>query len=64
MHVETEWSAALALEVPVRVVCDLCGEARALSTTTAVVVAGADWVEQTEDFRQGHRCDKVDRGRA
>jgi hypothetical protein len=56
VHIEAEWDAGLALEVPVRIVCDARGKARALSTPTAVLVAGADWVEQSEEFRQHHHC--------
>ncbi len=66
LHVEAEWDAALALEVPVRIICDACGEARALSTTTAVVVANGQSGVSDEDFREHHRCggkpqDRLDR---
>ena len=79
IHVEAEWDAALALEIPVRVVCDSCGEARALSTITAVLVAhdqnaahdpayrpedtDSTWIRQSEEFRQNHRCRTALEGR-
>jgi hypothetical protein len=79
IHVETERDAALAPELPVRVVCDSCGEARALSTITAVLVgheqaAARDpdyrpedsesvWIRQTEDFREHHVCRPAPEGR-
>jgi hypothetical protein len=56
VHVEAKWDAGLVLEAPVRVVCDACGKARGLSTSTAVLVVGADWVQQFEEFRENHRC--------
>ncbi len=76
MHVETKWDSEFERDVPVRIVCDNCGAARALSTPIALLVAAeqsvvydpedsdSTWVRQAEDFRQGHRCDEVDRGRA
>ncbi len=56
MTVQTKWDSELELQVPVSIVCDKCGVGRTLSTPTAVLVAGADWVEQSEDFRVNHRC--------
>jgi hypothetical protein len=79
IHVEAEWDAELALGLPVRVVCDSCGEARALSTITAVLVAHEQaaaldpdyrpedsesvWIRQTEDFREHHVCKPAPEGR-
>lgn len=51
IHVEAEWDAELALEIPVRVVCDSCGEARALGTTTAVLVAHEQAAVANPDYR-------------
>ncbi len=64
MHIEAELNAEFDREIPVRIVCDKCGVARTLSTTTAVLVAGADWVEQSEDFRVNHRCQEQRHGLA
>ena len=77
LHIETEFDHGF--EIPVRIVCSACGEARALSTITAVLVAhdqGAArdpdyrpedsesvWILQTEDFREHHRCRPAPEGR-
>ncbi len=65
LRVETQWSAEFKCDIPVQIVCGACGEWRALSTLTAVLVAhdqnaardpayrpedtDSTWIRQSED---------------
>ena len=58
VHIEARWDPDIETDVPVRVVCDLCGAARTLSTAAAIAASDSEgiWVEQTQAFVDTHRC--------